>query len=244
MGIERVGRLSDLLTLVDIFTIDPAYMLQDQLTLTDTFSYEHVNSFSDELTLQNVFSYSFDSTRVLSDTLTLTNNFSASTNNPNTIQNPIPIVGNPNENTQPSPEDSPGPGLGPFSAGALRYEEQTVLFTAAGASIRVKAPDFGDKATDEPTIIDSETSNLTLIQYRDHDLWNDFRLFELSWSQLDETEVALIRVFLRQTCGQVIVYTDIYGNNHSGVIPDPDQQATSSNSGFTIKFTFLEGLTA
>lgn len=236
--------LFDFQTLTDTFTVDPPYEFSDSLTVTNTFTYDHINTFSQILTLIEAYTFHINTVRTLTDTPILKNIFSGYTNNPFTIQNPIPTVGNPDTNTQPDTGASPGPGLGPFSMGLLRYEVQTIKFVSPlGPNMIFKAPDFGDKDSHEPHFITENTRNLFLIQYRDS-IWGSFKTFELGFTQLDQFEADNMRFFLRVTCGLALTYTDIYGNDHIGVITTPDAAITSSASGYSVKITFLEGVLA
>lgn len=233
--------LFHILNTVSTFEVNPPQRLSHILNVVNTFTYTIEHGFYHHPTVLNQFSFNIARTQQISHTLNLRSQFTFSIDNPSFIGTPIPPIDKPPINSDPG--TTTPPGVGPLNIGALRYEAQLVTFASGVYSITFKAPDFGDKNGLDFKEINQDSRGLTLIQFKD-EIWANYNTYEISFSQIDEDEANAIKIFLRNTVGKNIIYTDIYGNSHNGFIPDPDAALISSIQGFGIKFTFLEAVAA
>ena len=247
-------------TLYDVCSITERYagytglLLEDYLSLQSEFDFEAGSLLSDYLTLTNTFLTSGDGSRVLKDTLVAKSifapginkleyigrqipNFAPEIKNTNLATGGIPIVVGP-------PTEGIGEGIpGPIITTTVVYPNQSVSFVCGQLSITLNAPEFNNKDLFDEKRININTRGLTLILYRDP-LWPDSTTYDVNFKDLSDLDIAFLQAFLRATIGLPIAYVDIYGITHLGFITDPEAQAVSSATGYSIRFTFLEALPA
>jgi hypothetical protein len=230
------GFLQDALNITDSFLPNPPEEISDTLILQDIYTFENDHNFSHVQTLIESYTHSLLTKRTLSDIGVITQGFIVGT-----------IVTLPPETTNTPPGTTFPPTVGPFNQGVNKYAEKTVSFTFSNgtlsATIVMVAPEFGNTVTFEPKEINEDTRGLNLIQYHDV-IWPEEELHELTFTKLSATEADSIRLFLRQSVGCVILYTDPYGNSHTVFIVDPEAIVTSTALGYSVKFSLLEGVPA
>ena len=112
---------------------------------------------------------------------------------------------------------------------SLSKQSEITLYQAAAGTITLRNPEFGNQLIADTASILNKTLSGHHIAFRDNQ-WPAYRRFNVVCTQLQRTVVENYIIFLEDTLGQQIRFTDHENRQWDGIVINPDEAVTFSQT--------------